>query len=87
MRRREHRAPPWRRGRGFGCLAGIVFLIVASSLFFAVGSLLARLGPAPTVIAVGFAIAVVIVIGRNLGGAARALDRIVDAVERIEVGD
>jgi signal transduction histidine kinase len=85
--------PPGSRGRrgpfrrGFGCLASLVFLLVASSVFFAVGSTLARLGPVPAIITVVVAIAIVLGIGRGLRGVARSLDQIVEAQERVKVGD
>ncbi len=98
LRRRElqHRVRSMRRGerhsrrrfqRGFGCLAGAVFLIVLSSVVFVVGSVLTGLGPTPAVITVLAGIVIVAVIGRGLRGAARSLDRIVEATVRVEDGD
>ncbi len=93
MRRRQRGwgpAGPGRRGpfrRGFGCLAGLVFLLVASSIFFAVGSTLARLGPVPAIVTILVSIVVLAAVGRVLRGVARSLDRIVEAQERVKVGD
>jgi signal transduction histidine kinase len=64
-----------------------VFLVVASSVFFAVGSTLASLGPVPAVIAVMAGLLIVGVVGRGLRGVARSLDQIVEAQERVKVGD
>lgn len=73
--------------RGFGCLAGFVFVIVLASVLLVIGSVLAGLGPVPAVIAVAAGMVLVVAIGRGLRGAARSLDRIVDAASRVEDGD
>jgi two-component system sensor histidine kinase BaeS len=86
MRRRE-RGSRHRFQRGFGCLAGLVFIIVAASILVAVGSLLANLGPVPAVIAIAGGVGIMYTIGRGLRGAARSLDRIVEATGRVEEGD
>jgi two-component system sensor histidine kinase BaeS len=83
--RRGRRRGPFRRG--FGCLAGLVFLLVASSIFFAVGSTLASLGPIPAIVTILVAAAILMTVGRGLRGAARSLDQIVEAQERVKVGD
>jgi signal transduction histidine kinase len=86
MRRRE-RHSRGRFRRGFGCLAGLVFIIVLASILFVIGSVLAGLGPVPAVIAVAGGIVLIAVVGRGLRGAARSLDRIVDAAAKVEDGD
>jgi two-component system sensor histidine kinase BaeS len=73
--------------RGFGCLAGLVFLLVASSVLFAIGSTLAKVGPLPAVVTLVVAAAILAAIGRTMRGAARSLDQIVEAQERVKVGD
>jgi two-component system sensor histidine kinase BaeS len=83
----RRRAGPTGFRRGFGCLAGFLFLLVASSILFVVGSILSQLGPVPAVLAVIGGIAILVAIGRGLRGAARSLDRIVDAAGRVEDGD
>ena len=93
MRRRMRAMRRYDRGRrhrfqrGFGCLAGFVFIIVVASVMVAVGSLLAGLGPVPAIVAVGAGVVIVVAIGRGLRGAARSLDRIVEAARRVEDGD
>ena len=83
---------PWGRGpgpfaRGFGCLVGIVFLIVVASILAAASSFLASFGPIPFVIA---AIAVLVPLAfaaSRFRSTARSLDRIVEAASRVEAGD
>ncbi len=83
--RRRHRPGPF--ARGFGCLAGLVFLVVASSLILGASSLLGRLGPIPGVIAILAVVAALVGIGRQLQRAGGSLDRIVAATERVRDGD
>jgi len=83
--RRRHRPGPF--ARGFGCLAGLVFLVVASSLILATSSLLGRLGPLPGIIAIVAVVAALAGIGRELRRAGRSLDRIVTATEHVRDGD
>jgi signal transduction histidine kinase len=83
--RRRHGPGPF--ARGFGCLAGVVFLVVASSLILATSSLLGRLGPLPGIIAIVAVVAVLAGIGRELRRAGRSLDRIVTATEHVRDGD
>ncbi len=85
--RRQGRHSRRRFQRGFGCLAGLVFIIVAASILLVVGSLLASLGPVPAVIAVAGGIGIMAAVGRGLRGAARSLDLILDATGRVEGGD
>ena len=93
MRRRQRGWGPGGSGprgpfaRGFGCLAGLVFLLVASSVFFAVGSLLASIGPIPAVVLIVAGILLVLGDRTPVARAARSLDQIVEAAERVEDGD
>jgi two-component system sensor histidine kinase BaeS len=85
--------PAWRRrrpgpfARGFGCLAGLVFLIVVASLLAAATSFIEQFGPLPSLIAIAAVVALFTVVTRRLRRAAVSLDRIVDAATRVEEGD
>jgi signal transduction histidine kinase len=85
--------PPWRRrrpgpfARGFGCLAGLVFLIVVASLLAAATSFIEQFGPLPAVVAIAAVVGLLAVVARRLRRAALSLDRIVDAAARVEEGD
>ena len=79
--------PPWMRGRGFGCLFGVLFLIVAGSVVAGSALVLASLGPIPGFIALAFVVFVLGWMGRTLLVTGRALDRLVDATHRVEAGD
>ena len=88
----EHRGGP-RRGRppsgwqGFGCLFGLVFLVVAGSLVAASAFVLSQLGPLPGIIAILVVIAVLIRTGRTLRRTSAPLDELVEATRRVEAGD
>ncbi|MGH2473737.1 MAG: HAMP domain-containing sensor histidine kinase [Candidatus Limnocylindrales bacterium] len=87
-----HGGPPWhghrRRGwRGFGCLFGIVFLLVAGSLVAASAAVVSNFGPLPGVVAIVVVIGVLVGLVGALRGSARTLDRLVDATARVEAGD
>jgi signal transduction histidine kinase len=85
--------PPWRRrrpgpfARGFGCLAGLVFLVVIASLLAAATSFIEQFGPLPALVAIAAVVGLLVLTGRRLRRAARSLDRIVDAAARVEEGD
>jgi two-component system sensor histidine kinase BaeS len=85
--------PPWRHGprrggwRGFGCLFGLVFLLVAGSLVAASAAVVSNLGPVPGIVAIVVVLGVLIGLARAVGGSARTLDRLVDATRRVERGD
>jgi two-component system sensor histidine kinase BaeS len=85
--------PPWRRrrpgpfARGFGCLAGLVFLLVIASLLAAATSFIEQFGPLPALIAIAAVVGLLGLTGTRLRRAARSLDRIVDAAARVEEGD
>ena len=82
---------PGRRGRGpwrgFGCLFGLVFLIVAGSLVAASAFVVSQLGPLPGLIALLLVVAVLVAIGRTFRATGRTLDELVEATRRVEVGD
>ena len=79
---------PWRgRWRGFGCLFGLLFLVVAGSLVAASGFVLSHFGPFPGFLVILLVIAALVGIGRTFRTTGRALDRLVEATRRIEAGD
>jgi two-component system, OmpR family, sensor histidine kinase BaeS len=84
---RGRRGGPWRFRQGFGCIFGILFLIVVASMVTAVGSVLSHLGPIPVVIAALVVVAIVAALARGMSGAARDLDMMVAATRRVEDGD
>lgn len=79
--------PAWGPRRGFGCLFGLLFLVVAGSLVAASALILSQLGPLPGLLALGLVIALLIAMGRTLRSTGRALDELVDATRRVEAGD
>lgn len=82
--RRQRRRGPWQ---GFGCLFGLLFLIVAGSLVAGSALVLSQLGPVPGIIAAVVVIGVLVGIGRTFRGTGTTLDTIVDATRRVEAGD
>ena len=93
MRRRrrsgEWRGGPRRRGPGpfFGCLFGLIFLVVVGSLIAAAATVVSTFGPLPGVIAAFVVLLAVFAIGGGLRRSARSLDSLVDATSRVEGGD
>ncbi|HTS14489.1 MAG TPA: HAMP domain-containing sensor histidine kinase [Candidatus Sulfotelmatobacter sp.] len=85
QRRGRHR--PWYRWQGFGCLFGLLFLLVAGSLVTVVATLVATFGPVPALIVAATVVAILVTIGRTLGSAAFTLDRLVAATQRVSAGD
>ena len=79
--------PSWGPRRGFGCLFGLLFMLVAGS--FVVGSaiVVSQLGPLPGLFALGVVLVALAAMGRALGSTARTLDRLVDATRKVEAGD
>jgi two-component system sensor histidine kinase BaeS len=75
---------PWR---GFGCLFGLLFLVVAGSLVAASAFVLSQLGPLPGVIALLLVVIVLMAIGRTFRATGRTLDELVEATRRVEAGD
>jgi two-component system, OmpR family, sensor histidine kinase BaeS len=79
--------PPRGAWRGFGCLFGLFFLVVAGSLVAASAFVLSRLGPIPGIVAALVVIAVLFGVGRALRRTAATLDELVEATRRVEAGD
>ena len=87
-------APAWRRrGRrrgawqGFGCLFGLVFLVVAGSLVAASAFVLSRLGPLPGLVVAAVVLGLLVGLGRTLRRSGATLDELVEATRRVEAGD
>jgi two-component system, OmpR family, sensor histidine kinase BaeS len=92
MRRRaqmmhRHQGGPWRFRQGFGCIFGILFLVVVASIVTAVGSVLSHLEPIPVVITALVLVGIVAALARGTAGAARDLDTMLMATRRVEDGD
>jgi len=73
--------------RGFGCLFGLLFLVIAGSLVAGTALILSRLGVVPGILALGFVLLLLVWMGRALFVTGRALDRLVDATRRVSAGD
>lgn len=95
----NRRRPPWgpdgprgRRGwgqrrRGFGCLFGIVFLVVAGSMLAAATIVFSRLGLVAGVITFVVVVGALSGLARGLRRNGRILDALVEATERVTDGD
>ncbi|MEP6638925.1 MAG: ATP-binding protein [Chloroflexota bacterium] len=79
--------PPRRGRRGFGCLFGFLFLVVAGSLVAGSAFVISRLGPLPALIALSFVVVLLVWMARTLSVTARALDALVEATRQVEAGD
>jgi len=80
--------PPWSGPwRGFGCLFGLVFLIVAGSLVAATAYVVSHLGAFPGLIVLGLVVVALVAMGRTLRSTGRTLDELVEATRRVEAGD
>ena len=77
----------WGPGRGFGCLFGLLFLILTGSLVAASALVLSLLGPAPGLLALVLVGAALIAMGRTLRSTGGTLDELVEATRRVEAGD
>lgn len=86
-RRAQVQGQPWHRRQGFGCIFGILFLIVVGSLITATATVLSQLGPVPVVIAVLAIVGIAMALLRGVAGAARDLDAMLAATRRVEEGD
>jgi two-component system, OmpR family, sensor histidine kinase BaeS len=87
MRRRERGGPHGRFRQGFGCLFGLLFLVIVGSLIVVVATLLSTFGPLPAVIVAVTFIAILVGMGRTLAVVAITLDGMVDATRRVAEGD
>src|SRR6478735_4074824 len=85
--------PPWagRRGwgrrRGFGCVFGLVFLLVAGSLVAVTGFVLSHLGGLAALIVLVVVAAILVGVGRGFRSSAATLDELVEATRAVEAGD
>ena len=79
--------PPWGARRGFGCLFGLLFLVIAGSLVSGSAFVLSQLGPLPALTALGFVVVLLAWMGRTLFVTARTLDDLVEATRRVGAGD
>jgi two-component system sensor histidine kinase BaeS len=79
----------WRGGPGpfFGCLFGLIFLVVVGSLVAAAATVLSTFGPLPGVIAAIVVVLAIIAMGSGLRRSASSLDALVDATSRVESAD
>ena len=84
-----HRTGRRHRGawRGFGCLFGLFFLIVAGSLVAASAFVLSQLGSIPGIIVAVVVVGILAAIARTLRGTGTKLDEVLEAVRRVEEGD
>ena len=87
--RRRRWGPGGRGGprrRGFGCLFGLLFLVVAGSLVATTGFVLSHSGGLAGFIALVVVVAVLVALGRTLRSAAATLDELVEATRAVEEG-
>jgi len=82
-----HGGPGWGPRRGFGCLFGLLFLVVAGSLVAASAVVVSQLGPLPGLVTLGLVIATLVAMGRTLRSTGVTLDELVEATRRVETGD
>jgi len=89
MRRRM--GPERQRGfgprRGFGCLFGLMFLVVAGSLVAVAAAAVSQLGPVPGIIVGLFVVGALFSIARSLRGTGTVLDDIAEATAKVQEGD
>ena len=80
---------PWRGGpaRGFGCLFGLVFLLIAGAMLAAATIVFSRLGLVAGVVALVVVIAALVGVARTFRRTGRQLDTLVEATRRVEAGD
>jgi signal transduction histidine kinase len=78
---------PRGRRRGFGCIFGLIFLIVAGSLIATTGYVLSHFGGLAGLIALAVVVALLVGVGRGLRSAAATLDELVEATRAVEAGD
>lgn len=79
--------PGWGPGRGFGCLFGLIFLVVAGSLVATSAFVISQLGSLPGLVVLGLVLVALIGMGRTLRSTGRTLDELVEATRRVEAGD
>jgi signal transduction histidine kinase len=97
------RRPPWwpenepwppadwhgrrRAWRGFGCLFGLLFLLVVGSFVAVAAFVLSQFGWFAAVVVAVVLIAIVVSFGRFIGRSGRVLDELLEATRRVEAGD
>ena len=86
-RGRRNGKPAWGPRRGFGCLFGLIFLVVAGSLVAASAFVISQLGPLPGLVVLGFVVVALVAMGRTLRSTGRTLDELVEATRQVEAGD
>ena len=84
---RNRQDGPWRFRQGFGCIFGILFLVVVASVVTAVGSVLSHLEPIPVIITALVVVGIISALARGTAGAARDLDTMLAATRRVQDGD
>jgi len=84
---RGRQGGPRRFRQGFGCIFGVLFLVVVASIVTAVASVLSRLEPFPVIVTALVAVGVIAALSRGTAGAARDLDTMLAATRRVEEGD
>lgn len=77
----------WGPRRGFGCLFGIVFLVVAGSMLAAATIVFSRLGLVAGVITFVVVVGALAGLARGLRRNGRIMDTLVEATERVTDGD
>ncbi len=78
---------PWRFRQGFGCIFALLFLVVVGSILTATASVLSSLEPLPVLITALVIVGILATLARGTAGAARDLDTMLAATQRVEEGD
>ena len=86
-RRRGSVAGAGGRRRGFGCVFGLVFLLVAGSLVATTGFILSHFGGLAALIVLVVVAAILVAVGRGFRSSAATLDELVEATRAVEAGD
>lgn len=84
---RQRQGGPWRFRQGFGCIFGVLFLVVVASILTATATVLSNVEPVPVVVTGLVIIGIIAALARGTAGAARDLDRMLAATRRVEEGD
>jgi two-component system sensor histidine kinase BaeS len=84
---RDRRGGPWRFRQGFGCIFGILFLIVVASILTATATVLSSLEPIPVVVTLFVIVGILTTLARGTAGAAHDLDAMLGATRRVQEGD
>jgi signal transduction histidine kinase len=84
---RQRQGGPWRFRQGFGCIFALLFLVVVGSILTATASVLSSLEPIPVVVTGLVLVGILAALARGTAGAARDLDTMLAATQRVEEGD